>query len=238
MFALVEYTCMRLRESAPEPSGASAPVTMVDVAKHLLNLLSAVKQLPGWLHLDRFINDTDAYLESISIVLGRKSVAIGSDRKSCAIDELMAKGSALVKRLFMRVNWVLHLQTQEQKRTDPEVYMRVISADGGWAADANAFMKEAEVKVTAMVENQQKFHDFRELQRKGVEWPHSKDLRIDIEAAGFTYRPMMIKRDRCICGTCHVEVSGWMIWHNPWAFHDYTKHHVKKLPPTHNAEKN
>lgn len=86
-------------------------------------------------------------------------------------------------------------------------------------------MKEAEVKVTAMLtENQPKFHQFREHQRKGVQWPHSSAVRKEIESTGLVFRPMMIKRDRCLCETCEVEVSGWRAWHSPWAFHNYTRH--------------
>ena len=106
----------------------------------------------------------------------------------------------------------------------------VVLQDRAWATDANAFMKDAESKVTAMLtDNQARFQAFRELQRKGVQWPHSPAVRNEVENAGFAFRPMMIKRDRCICETCQVEVSGWRPWHNPWIFHDFAKHHPSFL---------
>jgi len=93
-------------------------------------------------------------------------------------------------------------------------------------------MREAEAKVTQMLtDNQAKFHAFRELQRLGVQWPHSAPARKEIEGAGFVFRPMMIKRDRCVCETCLVEISGWRPWQNAWAYHDYTRHMVSERPP-------
>lgn len=41
---------------------------------------------------------------------------------------------------------------------------------------------------------------------------YSPNLRRQIERAGFIFRPMMIKRDRCVCDACGVEVSGWRPW--------------------------
>ncbi|AYV86345.1 MAG: hypothetical protein Solumvirus5_12 [Solumvirus sp.] len=35
---------------------------------------------------------------------------------------------------------------------------------------------------------------------------------------------MLIKRDRCVCDICGVEVNGWRPWHNPWGFHNYDRH--------------
>lgn len=59
----------------------------------------------------------------------------------------------------------------------------------------------------------------------GIQWPHSPQLRRQIEFAGFVFRPKAIERDRCVCNTCGVEVSGWRLWHNPWTFHDWSKRH-------------
>jgi len=105
---------------------------MVDVAKHLLNCLSAVNQLPGWSHVERYIRNPMAYMAGSSVipVPAPKLGPGGSARPAAdgAIDELMAKGTVLQKRLLMRLNWVLKLQNQEQKSPEPEVYLRVISA--------------------------------------------------------------------------------------------------------------
>jgi len=102
--------------------------------------------------------------------------------------------------------------------------------DNTWARDANVFMQDCEVKVTALLtDNQAKFHAFRELQRQGVQWPHGAKVRAQIVSAGFVYRTMLIKRDCCICETCLVEISGWRPWHNAWALHDYSRHHVRSM---------
>lgn len=201
-FALIEYTCRRAAALPPDTSGA---VSMIDVAKHILSFFGAVNQLPGWLYCEQWItaNTTNQKI----------------------IPELINKGNSLIMGLLSRLQWVLNLQTASTKHADPEILMRVLSADRVWASDSTTFMKEAEVKVTAMLtENQPKFHQFREAQRKGVPWPHTPSVRKDIEAAGLVFRPMMIKRDRCICETCQVEVSGWRAWQCPWAYHDYSRH--------------
>lgn len=79
--------------------------------------------------------------------------------------------------------------------------------------------------------NPTNFAKFRELQSRGVQWPHSPHLRRHIERAGFVFRPMMIKRDRCVCDACGVEVSGWRPWHNPWQHHDWSRRHPFAPPP-------
>lgn len=73
-----------------------------------------------------------------------------------------------------------------------------------------------------------KFNAYRQLQKKGISWPHSPVARRSIEKAGFKFEPMMIRRDRCVCVVCGVEVSGWRPWSNPWSLHDYEKHKTSK----------
>ncbi len=120
---------------------------------------------------------------------------------------------------------MLELSRKAGKSFDANLAVRVIAADRDWAHEANVFMREAEAKVTELlVHNQKSFDEFRKLQRKGVQWPHSPQLRTQIESAGFAYRPMMIKRDRCICDKCNVEISGWRPWHDPWKYHNYDRH--------------
>jgi hypothetical protein len=135
------------------------------------------------------------------------------------------RGQSIIKQLIQRIDWFLELSRKSGKPFDPNLAVRVIAADRKWAHAANVFMREAEAKVTELlVQNQKSFDEFRKLQRKGVQWPHSPELRMCIEKAGFAFRPMMIKRDRCICDQCHVEVSGWRPWHDPWKFHNYDRH--------------
>lgn len=198
-----------------------------DAARHMLSCLSAVTQLVGWQHVSWYIRDSDYYTAKTKEV--QKSSGTGAPHPFMtggiipgSMDEYQARGQALIKRLAQRVEWVLSLMRRANKRFDPRFVVKVIAADRMWAQDANVFMREAESKVTELlVSNQAKFQAFREQQRKGVGWPHSFELRKFIENAGFVYRPMMIKRDRCVCETCGVEVSGWRSWHNPFAFHNY-----------------
>lgn len=75
-----------------------------------------------------------------------------------------------------------------------------------------------------MNQNPQRFNQYRELQKKGVQWRHSPEVRKDIEKTGFTFNPLMIKRARCICFTCGVEVSDWQVYSIPKNLHDVTLH--------------
>jgi hypothetical protein len=200
-----------------------------DVAKHLLNFFSAVSQLPGWQHVQNYIHNPQLYIERTKSAQKGDEVAAPAFNRTLiaegSMDDLQLKGQKLIRRICQRMDWLLDLQRKANKSFDPEFYVKVIAADRAWAEDASSFMKEAETKVTDMLsKNPQKFHAFRELQRKGVQWPHSAALRREIERAGFVFRPMMIKRDRCVCETCGVEVSGWKPWHNAWSFHNYAKH--------------
>jgi len=176
--------------------------------------MSAVNQLSGWQHAQNYIHNPQLYVERLKSAqrgeeMSRGPIVPGS------IDDYQFRGQMIIKRLCQRIQWLLDLQIKSNKSFDAELAVKVIAADRVWASDANVFMKEAESKVTDMLtRNQQKFQAFRELQRKGVQWMHSPELRRDIEAAGFVYRPMMIKRDRCVCETCGVEVSGWREWYS------------------------
>lgn len=196
-----------------------------DIAKHFLNYLSATSQLPGWQHVQNFIHNPQLYIERIKSAENGSDALINCMNNQGPIDEIQKTALSVLRKLYRRVDWVLELQTKASKSFDAEFYLKVIAADRAWADEASLFMKEAETKVTEMLtKNPQKFYAFRELQRKGVAWPHSASLRLAIESAGFVFRPMMIKRDRCVCETCKVEVSGWKTYNNPMSFHNYAKH--------------
>lgn len=180
---------------------------LVNVARPLVDCFSAVSQLKGWLEVEKYI-------------CNEKSAVVNA-----SVNELILDGQKLLRRLAQRIDWVLELQRTANKAFDPEFCLKVIAADRTWTETANAFMKKAETDVTYMLtHNPQKFHAFRELQRKGVQWPHSPQLRKEIESAGFVFRPMMIKRDRCVCEICNEEVWGWKSWDYPLSFHNYAKH--------------
>ena len=221
-----------------------------DGARHLLSTFIAVNQLSGWQHVAWYIRNPALYLEKakeahrVAEAGGTYSFAEayaasqtnvkteGDTPTSINMEEYVRRGQNLIKRFACRIEWLLSLLKPVNKKFDSVFALRVMAADRVWAHDANEFMREVESKLTELLmANQNKFQAFRELQSKGVLWPHSMELRKQIESAGFAFRPMMIKRDRCICGTCGVEVSGWRSWHNPWSFHNYSRHDASFRPP-------
>ena len=221
-----------------------------DAARHLLSTFSAINQLSGWQHVAWYIRNPALYLEKakeahrVAEAGGTYSFAEayaasqtnvkteGDTPTSINMEEYVRRGQNLIKRFACRIEWLLSLLKPVNKKFDSVFALRVMAADRVWAHDANEFMREVESKLTELLmANQNKFQAFRELQSKGVLWPHSMELRKQIESAGFAFRPMMIKRDRCVCETCGEEVSGWRSWHNPWSFHNYSRHDASFRPP-------
>jgi hypothetical protein len=183
---------------------------IVDEAKVMMNTFSGTAQLPGWQHVQHYIIDPPAYVAAKGIHCSYESDNIAP---------LLEQGRKLQERLCTQVQRLV----APEKAATAIVYS--LAADRKWIADAQKFIKEAELRVTQMLtRNATRFAQFRELQKQGVAWPHGVLPRGDIEKAGFSFRPMMIKRDRCVCDTCLVEVSGWRPWDNPWLFHDYNRH--------------
>jgi Inhibitor of Apoptosis domain len=202
-----------------------------DPARQFLSCLSAVNQLTGWQHVQSFMHNPKLYIEKTKNAqripdappLLRGPAVSAPVRGS--MDDFQTRGQLLIKRVAHRLEWFMEMARQAARPFDPDLAVRVLAADKFWAQDASAFMKEAESKVTDMLaRNQDLFQQFRALQRHGVQWPHSAALRRQIEDAKFVFRPMMIKRDRCVCETCGQEVNGWRPWHDPWHFHDYARH--------------
>ena len=209
-----------------------------DAACHLLSTFSEINQLSGWQHVAWYIRNPALYLEKtkeaqrVAEAGKTYSFAEAYAASQTNMEEYVRRGQNLIKRFACRIEWLLSLLKPVNKKFDSVFALRVMAADKVWAQDANEFMREVERKVTDLVvANENKFQAFRELQRKGVLWPHSMELRKQIESAGFAFHPMMIKRDRCICKTCDVEVSGWRSWHNPWSFHNYSRHDDSFRPP-------
>lgn len=220
-----------------EPHQKKPVSPYVGAATHLLNFFSAINQLLGWQHVQRYIHNPQYYIElsktSLSLTKGGDdSIKITALKAMSApltpmtlLDETHVEGRNVLRYLCHRVDWLLELQRKEGKAFNIEMFFRIVTSDLAFRDASHTFMKKAETHVTEMLtKNPQKFHAFRELQRKGVLWPHSKALREAIEAAGFVYRPMMIKRDLFKCEKCGVEVSGFMPWHEPMLFHNFSKH--------------
>lgn len=205
--------------------------------KHLLSFFVSLNQVLGWQHVQRYVEAPLQYAEGAKFLLyGGKHLVIAGSSSSLAsqsirsMDVLQERGQRLMRKLCHRMDWILELQRNSNRPFDAELSIKVVAADREWATEADLFMKEAEHKIVEMLHpNQERFQQFREMQRRGVGWPHSAQLRSEIEAAGFFYRPMMLKRDRCVCDECGVEVTGWKPWHSPLSFHIYERHKIK--PP-------
>lgn len=195
-------------------------------AKHVVITLATQTQLAGWLHVQEYIVDPKAYADKLRALRGEATTPQAlRGHPVRAIDHLQVTGRILLTQLMHRVDWVLDLLARNKLAFDPDFCLHVVAADIKWMDDSMAFMKEAEIKVTELLRrNPQRFAAFRDLQKRGVQWPHSPQLRKDIETANYVFRPMMVKRDRCVCETCGVEIAGWRPWHNPWQMHNLARH--------------
>lgn len=223
------------------------------IAQTIFGALATQSQLYGWQHVSEYIRNPALYIERTKPVQkagstvqptgGTASAAAttaaaadapapapaptprGPSELHEAVDALQEDGHAIIKRLIQRIDWLRIIFTREGRKISTEFFVELLGTDTAWMTDANQFMKNCEERVAELLaRNPQRFNQFRELQKKGVQWPHSSEFRKEIENAGFVFRPMMIKRDRCLCDTCGVEVSGWRPWHEVRAFHDYSKH--------------
>lgn len=133
-----------------------------------------------------------------------------------------------------------------------DTILRVISADRVWIQASSSFLETVHQRVQHLQQaHQQRLQLFRDScspltrlmqqqQQKdasgastassappittGVSWPHSHEVKSELEATGWKWKPTMLKRDRMECATCKVTVSGWRSWHNPWSSHDLSKH--------------
>ncbi len=123
-------------------------------SKHLLSFLSALNQLNGWQHVQRYVLDPLQYPERA------KQLMYGGAKPTCVVagsmDDFQDRGLRLVKRMCHRVDWILELQRKSNRSFDADLNLKVIAADREWAADADSFMKEAEQKVTEMLSLNQK----------------------------------------------------------------------------------
>ncbi len=177
----------------------------------ITNTFNAIAQLPGWQHVQDFISDRQNALS--------RTVKMPENG-------YWAQGVQLLTRFCVRIAWLLQLRDSATSwETAAPAMMFYIASDRKWEFDAREFMKDADLWVTQLLtQNATKFAKFRDLQKQGVAWPHGPAVLAAIEKAGLVFRPMMIKRDRVMCDTCLVEVSGWQVWYDPWDYHDYSRH--------------
>ena len=212
--------------------------------------LSENAQFLGWQHVSSFINDSLNYEQmttppsrdnEITEEYVKLECRASADRykrtnlhlyASKEINELIEQGKKILALFLQRIDAILKLRNQIQPATQRpsldntvNVLLNIFQADAAFFDKVSKFHKEAEQVVTTMLSsNPDKFQQLKALHNNRVAWPHSAQLRREIEAAGFVYRPMIIKRDRCVCETCGTEVSGWCAWHDPVICHDFTRH--------------
>lgn len=161
----------------------------MDGAKVIVNTFSAVAQLPGWQHVQDFICDPTGYVNRMQIM----GAAYVKDASGAVKDvhpvrrdaneivgvallredniwPLQEQGKLLLQQLCLRVMWLLKLRLEAASsgtQTEHEVSMRAVvyylCADRKWIADAQHFLKEAEMRVTQMLtRHAQRFAAFRE----------------------------------------------------------------------------
>jgi len=211
-------------------------------AIRLTKVLSASGQLMGWKLVETFLNTAAATADSAATTgsaatansaatAASTAAAAGSmatiDPTSSEIDQLTKQSHQILRHAMTRAEWVLDIEkraSSTHKKTIDRI-IDVLLKDVKWMTESASFLKKAEQQVSILInQNPAAFAQYRETQSK-VPWPHTDHLRRVVERAGFVFRPMMVKRDRCVCDTCGVEVSGWRPWHNPWLFHDWSKNH-------------
>jgi len=124
--------------------------------------------------------------------------------------------------LCIRVLWLLKLAGESKNSTVLTCYL---CTDNPWLNIARIFLKEAELRVTQMLHrNPTRFAQFRELAKHGANFPHSNQVMEELREDGWSWLPLLIKRDRHVCPVCHVEVSGFRPWHKARLLHNFGLH--------------
>lgn len=205
-------------------------------AKLIMNTFSAVAQLVGWQHVQHYVNDPAAYMrlhhpspdDDKTTTTAFKAIHL-LEREDL-IAPLQDLGKNLLSDVALRVNWLFQLKGSDD---DMQKIVFYLAGDEHWLQRAQNFLKEAEYRIEGMLKRHaRRFAEFQDLQnKKGVTFPHGLEARQAIEAAGWHFKPMIIKRDRFVCEVCGVEVSGWRAYHNPWRFHNYGRHPPSFRPP-------
>jgi hypothetical protein len=149
-------------------------------ARHLLNLLAAAGQLPGWLHVASFIADPSQYIDYTKVVQSGQNCEerhMPPATPKGPIDELMSRGETLLRRLLQRLQWLWDCQNAAGRPFVADTYLRVLSCDRSWIDDGNAFIKEAEMRVTDMLSsNPAAFAQFRMSDRNANAYARARPL--------------------------------------------------------------
>jgi len=201
-----------------------------EIADRILSLLARHSHLYGWTHATECIRNPKLYLQKCNantqLELPNPLPPRGPLNLIEKVNLLTEMANTLVIQYIYKVDFLFTIFRRENKQFHPSFILEALATDKTWMKKIEMFLKNCEIWEEELVAaNQERYNFFRALNAKrGVPWPHSPILRKEIEKNGFAFKPMSIKRDRCICDVCGSEVSGWRPWHNPRLLHDYDKH--------------
>lgn len=205
-----------------------------NVAKILLDFKNAITQLYDYQHLEMYCADPTFYLEIIrkmnpedpcwSVKKSETVQVFNGDVK-----KLIQKGEFIFKKLLYRIDQsrlLLREASLIESKVDPYFSLKMIGRDAQLGSEISRFMEETALKLKCISTTYEKELDalYNAMKKEGMPWPHSREMRIAINEAGFISRPRILKRDRCFCYVCEAEVIGWRVWDDPFEFHDLKKH--------------
>ncbi len=217
------------RSQSPHIPKNTLELALVSISKKLLSLHNVVKEMSGWCHVARYIDNPQQYTKNMRAAEAGNKVYMdawhGDYPWFSRLKNIENFGYSLMNHYYQLLETALDHQAESFGTINPLYSLDFLSNQKSWIEAIDRFMKMGESAVTELLtKNQQKFQSFRELQRKEVSWPHSYTAFLQMEESGFVYRPMMIKRDRCVCETCGVEISSLYDWFDIRSFHNFAKH--------------
>lgn len=186
--------------------------------------LATDMQLYGWLFASEYIRNSEGFYNR---AVGYANIQPQTPPNlHDQIVSIKLRGEVILKRFMQRLEWLHNIFARENREVDSKIIFKLLETGcEDLLKDMITYFNDAEKNVTEILEkNPQKFNAYRDLQKKGVQWFHSAAARLFVENNKYVFRPMMIKRDRCVCSECSAEVSGWRAWEDPNDFHDLTKH--------------
>lgn len=219
----------RARCVAADSSNRAEFKEFKDSATRLVQILKFSAQLYGWRIIDDHLNPRPM-----------AAAAAAPKRKFDVLSEL---NENIVLNTMLRAKWILEI---EKKNSAANKYasdegtlnriMGVLLKDNKWRSDTLAFLTGMEAEIKRLTSsNPVAFAACRKvIASVPAQWPHSERLKLEIERAGFVYRPSLIERDRILCRTCGVEFSGLRPWHNTLfmqQMHDWRINHPGMSAP-------
>lgn len=181
------------------------------IQSKLLKLVRTESLLFGWAFVAKYIDDNHHQQNS------QKYFPI--------IKNLSLEGRLLIKGFVQRLEWIMEIFKNSKVAFDQKLCLELLATDIPLIDRNDIFLNQCEDIVTEMLKkNPVLWNQWRATQKAGVPWPHDHQILNDLEKQGFVFRPMAVKRDRCKCVVCGIEVSMWRPWSTPSKLHDYSKH--------------